>query len=86
MGWLGFLLCCVLMAGAVPASASQDPPVRSDQEILVELERAWNEAFYRKDVAFIENRAEWNDALTDAMEGRTLPESVGANAAVEGGV
>lgn len=37
-------------------------------------------------VAFIENRAEWNDALTDAMEGRTLPESVGANAAVEGGV
>ena len=37
---------------AVPASASQ--PVRSDQEILIELEQGWNDAFYRKDVDFIE--------------------------------
>jgi ketosteroid isomerase-like protein len=29
--------------------------VRSDQEILVQLERDWDEAFHRKDVAFIEN-------------------------------
>ena len=56
MKWLRDLLCCVLAAtGAVPALASQQPPVRSDQQILIELEQGWNEAFYRKDVAFIEN-------------------------------
>ena len=50
------LLCCVLAAAwAMPASASQQPPIRSDQQILIELEQGWNEAFYRKDVAFIEN-------------------------------
>lgn len=35
------------------ASASQTP-VQSDQQILTELEQDWNDAFYRKDVAFIE--------------------------------
>jgi ketosteroid isomerase-like protein len=29
--------------------------VQSDQDVLVALERGWNDAFYRKDVAFIEN-------------------------------
>ena len=49
-------LCCVLAAlCAVTASASQRTPVESDQEILIGLERGWNEAFYRKDIAFIEN-------------------------------
>ena len=38
-----------------PASASQSPPVRSAQQVLVALERDWNEAFYRKDIAFIRN-------------------------------
>ena len=53
---LRHVLCCVVAAAwAIPASASQQPPVRSDQEILIELEQGWNEAFYRKDVAFIEN-------------------------------
>ncbi len=48
-------LCCALAASvAVPASAAQRLPVKSDQEILIELEQGWNEAFYRKDVAFIE--------------------------------
>jgi ketosteroid isomerase-like protein len=41
-------------AFAAPAFASQEAPVKSDQQILVELEQGWNEAFYRKDVAFIE--------------------------------
>ena len=36
------------------ASASQRPPVKSDQQIFIELEQGWNEAFYHKDVAFIE--------------------------------
>ena len=30
-------------------------PVKSDQEILIELEKSWNEAFYRKDLKFIES-------------------------------
>ena len=36
-------------------ASSQTLPVRSDQQVLIELERGWNEAFYRKDIAFIEN-------------------------------
>jgi ketosteroid isomerase-like protein len=56
MGWLRVLICC-LLAGAwtVTASASQRTPVKSDQQILVELERGWNQAFYSKDLAFIED-------------------------------
>jgi len=53
---LPYSLCCVLAAAwAVTASASQRAPVESDQQVLIKLERGWNEAFYRKDVAFIEN-------------------------------
>ncbi len=49
-------LCCLVAAfWAITASASQRQPVLSDQQILVALERGWNDAFYRKDVAFIEN-------------------------------
>jgi ketosteroid isomerase-like protein len=51
-----YSLCCVLATAlAVTAFASQGRPVESDQQVLIKLERAWNEAFYRKDVAFIEN-------------------------------
>ena len=54
MRWFAQLPCVLLMTiGAVSASLAQDSPVRSDQEILVELEQNWNEAFYRKDVDFI---------------------------------
>ena len=42
-------------AWAVTASGSQDQPVRSDQQILIQLERDWDAAFLRKDVDFIEN-------------------------------
>jgi ketosteroid isomerase-like protein len=50
-----FPLCCaVVVACAVSASASQRTPVESDQQVLIKLEQGWNEAFYRKDVAFIE--------------------------------
>jgi ketosteroid isomerase-like protein len=45
----------VIAAWAVAASASQGQPVESDQQVLIKLERGWNEAFYRKDVAFIRN-------------------------------
>ena len=30
-------------------------PVKSDQEILIELEKSWNQAFYNKDLKFIES-------------------------------
>jgi ketosteroid isomerase-like protein len=50
-----FLLSCVLvLAAAALASPAQRPEVQSDQEIIISLERAWNEAFYNKDLAFIE--------------------------------
>jgi ketosteroid isomerase-like protein len=47
---------CVLAATwVVTASALQRPPVESDQQTLIKLEQSWNDAFYRKDIAFIEN-------------------------------
>jgi hypothetical protein len=55
MRWPFCWLCCALIVVSIATgSAAQSPPVKSDQEILVELEQGWNEAFYRKDVAFIE--------------------------------
>ena len=51
-------LCVVLIGicaiGTAFVAASQRPPAKSDQQILIELERGWNDAFYRRDVAFIE--------------------------------
>jgi hypothetical protein len=44
----------LVAACAMTASASQVAPVESDQQVLIKLERRWNEAFYEKDVAFIE--------------------------------
>jgi ketosteroid isomerase-like protein len=53
---LRHVVCCLLAASwAVNASASQRTPVESDQQVLITLERGWNEAFYRKDIPFIEN-------------------------------
>lgn len=50
------LTCAVLVVVAFDAgmSAAQQRPVESDQEVLIQLERGWNDAFYRKDVTFIE--------------------------------
>ena len=55
MGMRHVLGCVLAAACAVPAFAWQSPPVESDQEVLIRLERGWNEAFYRKDLAFIRN-------------------------------
>ena len=53
MRFVPVLLSCVLAASAaLGVSALQR--VESDQDVLIKLERGWNEAFYRKDVAFIE--------------------------------
>ena len=47
-------LCCLLAAvWAIPATA-QSRPVRSDQDVLMQLERDWDAAFRRNDAAFID--------------------------------
>lgn len=54
MRWLRQLPCFLfLTVWVVSLSASQNLPVRSDQQILIELEQTWNEAFYRKDIPVI---------------------------------
>ena len=54
MGWRFALAGIALAVCAVTASASQNPAVRPEEQALVELERDWNEAFYKRDVAVIE--------------------------------
>ena len=53
--WTAPLWCVLAVALGVTASASQQRPVQSDRDILVDLERRWNAAFYQKDAAFIES-------------------------------
>jgi len=51
---LRYLLCCVFVTASVaPIAASQRGAVESEQDILIRLERGWNEAFYKKNVGFI---------------------------------
>ena len=53
--WPRYLLCCVLASvWTVGVSASQLPEV-SAEEALIALERGWNEAFYARDVEFLES-------------------------------
>jgi hypothetical protein len=44
----------LMLVFVVPPSAAQNRPVKSDQEMLIELEQGWNEAFYSRNVAFID--------------------------------
>jgi ketosteroid isomerase-like protein len=61
--WYNFLMAAfpTLFLGllafvvAAPPSGARSQRARSDQEILIQLERDWDEAFHRKDIAFIEN-------------------------------
>jgi ketosteroid isomerase-like protein len=55
MGFRHWLCWLVVAAPVVSVSASQTTPVESDQQALTRLERRWNEAFYKKDIAFIES-------------------------------
>jgi len=49
------ILCCLLILSlAVSVSSSQTRAVRSDQEILMQLETDWDAAFHRHDVKFID--------------------------------
>lgn len=55
MTWRETLFCLLALVSAVTASGSQSQSVRSDQQILTQLERDWDAAFHRKDIRFIEN-------------------------------
>src|SRR5882762_5945855 len=48
-------IVCALALGWPIALGAQNRSAKSDQETILELERGWNDAFYRKDLAFIEN-------------------------------
>ena len=47
-------LCVCLVLGGAAAGAAQSAPVKSDQDILIELEHNWDAAFHRHDAAFID--------------------------------
>jgi ketosteroid isomerase-like protein len=49
------LFCLLAFVSAAMPSGAQSRRARSDQEILIQLERDWDEAFHHRDVAFIEN-------------------------------
>lgn len=49
------VLVTTVTAVTVLASPPQTSSAQSDQEILIGLERRWNEAVYSKDVAFIDS-------------------------------
>ncbi len=56
MTYRATLVCLLAAACAVPARAAQSPtPVRSDQDILMQLERDWDAALRRNDVKFIDS-------------------------------
>jgi len=38
-----------------PPAAAQNRPVRSDQQVLIQLEKDWDTAFRAKDIPFLEN-------------------------------
>ena len=49
------LFCLLALVWTVTVSASPFQRAPSDQQILIQLERDWDEAFHHKDVAFIAN-------------------------------
>ncbi|HJZ73141.1 MAG TPA: nuclear transport factor 2 family protein [Vicinamibacterales bacterium] len=50
-----FLSWLLAYASIASLSAVHAQSVRSDQQVLTELEQQWNDAFYRKDVVFIQS-------------------------------
>ena len=49
------LLLLASLVPAISASGAQSKPALSDQQVLIKLERDWDAAFHRKDVAFIDS-------------------------------
>jgi ketosteroid isomerase-like protein len=52
--WRTSFLCGLLAAASVTATGAQERAGRSDQQILIQLEREWDAAFQAKDLPFIE--------------------------------
>jgi ketosteroid isomerase-like protein len=48
-------LLVLLATAAVAASPSQTSRAPSDQDVLIALERRWNDSVYSKDIAFIDS-------------------------------
>ena len=48
------MVCLLALASAI-APAAQQRTVKGDEQAIIELERGWNAALYRKDLPFIEN-------------------------------
>lgn len=55
MTWREPLACILAAASTVTTAIAQDFPPLSDQHILIQIERDWDAAFLRNDVAVIEN-------------------------------
>lgn len=53
MNWTRTLVC-LLFGSLMAAHATQAQDVKSDQDVLVELEREWDAAFHSQNAAFIE--------------------------------
>jgi ketosteroid isomerase-like protein len=64
------LICLILFCSALSAPRARAQGGRSDQEILTELERNWDEALRRKDVKFIETLLADEFLVTYAEGGR----------------
>ena len=54
MSWIR-VLACVAVLSIVPAHPAWAQRVKSDQDVLIDLERQWDAAFQRQDAAFIES-------------------------------
>jgi len=54
MTWRNTLFSLLAVLSAVTPTGAQTGTVRSDQQILVQLEKDWDAAFRRRDVPFIE--------------------------------
>lgn len=55
MAWRETLFCLLAVVTAASVSGAQSQRVRSDQEILIQLEQDWDRAFHRRDVGFVES-------------------------------
>ena len=55
MTWRAALLCLIAMVVTVPADEAHAQRVKSDQDVLLQLERDWDAAFRRNDAAFIDH-------------------------------
>ena len=53
--WSRYLLCGVLASVWTVAAFASQPPAVSVEEELIALERGWNEAFYARDVEFLDS-------------------------------